>query len=154
MFSCQVMDKPLVLFVCTYNAARSQLAEGLLRGLFGDRWEAASAGTHPAGVNPYVPEVLAELGIDASGQWSKSVAEFVGRDVDVVVTVCDSANEACPVFGGGSVRLHRGFFDPGTVTGSDAEQREAFRRTRDLMRDWIVEAFGPGGEVERLLAGP
>lgn len=143
--------KPRVLFVCTYNAARSQLAEGLLRGVHGERYEAMSAGTMPTGVNPFAIKALAEIGIDISSHRSKSVLEFSDADIDLVVTVCDSAREACPFFPGGMTRMHRAFEDPGTVTGSDETKLQAFRRTRDEMRSWMDEAFGPGGEARELL---
>lgn len=119
-----------VLFVCTGNSARSQIAEALLREIGGAEFDVASAGTEPAGVNPYTIRVLAEVGIDWSGARAKSVTEFLGRPFDYVVTVCDRARQACPVFPGDHNTLHWGLEDPAEVEGSDAEKLDAFRRTR------------------------
>jgi arsenate reductase (thioredoxin) len=119
-----------VLFVCTGNSARSQLAEALLRDFGGPDFEVFSAGTAPAGVNPYTVRVLAEIDIDWSGARSKSVTEFLGRPFDYVITVCDRARQSCPVFPGNHNTLHWGLEDPAEVQGSDEQKLEAFRRTR------------------------
>jgi arsenate reductase (thioredoxin) len=124
-----------VLILCTGNSARSQMAEGLLRHEAGDRCEVFSAGTHPTRVRPEAIAALAELGIDISGHRSKSVDEFAGQAFDVVVTVCDAANEACPVFPVGTRRIHWSFEDPAAVEGSDEERLAAFRRIRDQIHE-------------------
>lgn len=122
-------DRPLrVLFVCTGNSARSQMAEAVLRQLGGGRFETFSAGTEPRGVNPMTVHALASVGIDISGARSKSVAEFVGQRFDYVVTVCDRARESCPVFPGSGEALHWGFDDPAEATGSEAQRQAAFDR--------------------------
>jgi arsenate reductase len=117
-----------VLFVCTHNSARSQIAEALLQRDGGEDFEAHSAGTEMAGVNPSAIRVLAEIGIDWTGARSKSTAEFLGQRFDYVITVCDRAREACPVFPG-ITPIHWGLDDPSEVEGSEAERLEAFRRT-------------------------
>jgi arsenate reductase (thioredoxin) len=123
--------KKRVLFLCTGNSARSQMAEGLLRHFAADRFEVASAGTHPVGLNPFAVEVMRELNADISRQHSKSVDEFLGQRFDYVVTVCDRAKESCPVFPGTSVMLHWSFKDPAAAAGSDEERRKQFRKVRD-----------------------
>ena len=123
-------DRPIrVLFVCTGNSARSQIAEALLRSYGGADFEAFSAGTEPRGVNPFAVRVLGEVGIDWSGARSKSVQEFLGQPFDYVVTVCDRARQSCPVFPGEHNALHWGLEDPAEVAGSDDEKLAAFRRT-------------------------
>jgi arsenate reductase (thioredoxin) len=122
-------DKRRVLILCTGNAARSQMAEGLLRHLAGDRFEVFSAGTKPAGLNPNAVAAMAEIGIDIAHHRSKSVEEFAGQSFDYVITVCDRANEVCPIFPGTGKRLHHSFEDPGDA--------EAFRRVRDQLLEWL-----------------
>ena len=121
-----------VLFLCTGNSARSQMAEGLVNYFLGDRWEAHSAGTQPAGyVHPLAVQAMAELGIDISSQRSKSVDEFRQADFDLVITLCDSAANNCLLWlGEGQVR-HIGFPDPAAAVGSEAERLEVFRQVRD-----------------------
>jgi arsenate reductase len=119
-----------VLFVCTGNSARSQIAEALLRDFGGGEFEVNSAGTEPGLVNPYSVRVLDEIGIDWSGARSKSVTEFIGRQFDYVITVCDRARQTCPVFPGNHNTLHWGLDDPAEVEGTDEQKLEAFRRTR------------------------
>jgi arsenate reductase len=123
-------DPIRVLFVCTGNSARSQIAEALLGDLGGSDFVAFSAGTNPAGVSPYTTLVLGEAGIDWSGARSKSVTEFIGRPFDYVITVCDRARQTCPVFPGRHESLHWSLEDPAEVVGTDAERLDAFRRTR------------------------
>ena len=123
--------KQRVLFVCTGNSCRSQMAEGFLRELAGNRFEVESAGTDPTRVNPLAIRVMAEVGIDITEQRSKSVDEMTGERFDYVITVCDRAREACPVFPGRANRLHWGFDDPAEAEGSEQEQLAVFRRTRD-----------------------
>jgi len=133
--------KKRVLFVCTHNASRSQMAEGLLRALKGDRWEVYSAGTSPTGVHPCAVQAMAEIGIDIRGHRAKGLDAF--RDVvfDEVVTVCDHAQESCPVVPGGGVRRHQGFADPSAAKGAEAEVLAVFRRVRDEIRAWIMETY-------------
>lgn len=120
-----------VLFVCTGNSARSQMAEGLLRHAGGDRFGVSSAGTHPTCVRPEALAVMKEIGIDISGHRSKSVDEFIGQQFDYIITVCDNAKGTCPVFPGKAERLHWPFEDPVAVTGSEEERKAAFRKVRD-----------------------
>jgi arsenate reductase len=117
-----------VLFVCTGNSARSIMAEALLRRHGGDRFEVHSAGTEPRGVNPLTLRVLADAGIDASGARSKSVEGYLGQRFDYVITVCDRAREACPVFPGVHESLHWGYDDPAEATGTDEERQAVFQR--------------------------
>lgn len=130
-----------VLFICTHNSARSQMAEGLLRTLHGDRYEAFSAGTKPTEVNPYAIKVMAEIGIDITSHRSKSVEEFRGIQFDYVVTVCDQARETCPFFPGAKKILHQSFEDPSKEIGTDEMKLIVFRRLRDEIRDWIIKTF-------------
>ncbi|MBC7250385.1 MAG: arsenate reductase ArsC [Anaerolineae bacterium] len=126
------MARKRVLFLCTGNSARSQMAEGLVNHFLGDRWEAFSAGTAPTGyVHPLAVKAMAELGIDISAQRSKSVEKFRDVAFDVVITVCDQAAQNCPLWLGGGRVTHMGFPDPAAATGSEAEQMEVFRRVRD-----------------------
>ena len=120
-----------ILVVCTGNAARSQMAEAFLARIPGV--VAASAGTHPAGVHPLTIRVLGEVGIEWSGARSKSIAEMVDRDWDLVVTVCDNAREACPVVPGARRTAHEGFTDPAAVGGTDEDRLAAFRLVRDAI---------------------
>jgi arsenate reductase len=123
-----------VLFLCTHNSARSQMAEGFLRALGGDRFEVASAGTEARGVNPLAVRAMAEAGVDLAGHTSKTLDRFVGEPWDAVITVCDSANAACPVFPGATSRLHWSFDDPSAARGTDAERLAVFRRVRDEIK--------------------
>ncbi len=127
-------SKQRVLFLCTHNSARSQMAEGLLRHLAGDRFEAYSAGTEATQVRPLAIRAMAELGIDVAGQESKTLDRYLGEPFAVVVTVCDQAAEACPVFPDARQRLHWSFPDPSRATGSEAEQLAVYRRVRDAIR--------------------
>lgn len=127
-----------VLFLCTHNSARSQMAEGLLRTLGGNGVEVVSAGTVATAVRPEAITVMAELGIDIAGQKSKTLERFLGEPFDEVVTVCDDANDACPVFPGARHRRHWSIDDPAHVQGSESERLAAFRRTRDELRDRIM----------------
>ncbi len=133
--------KRRVLFLCTGNSCRSQLAEAIVRHDLGDMWETFSAGTRPAGfVHPLVPVVLAEIGIRHQGR-SKSMEEFRREEFDLVVTVCDSAAEECPVWLGKGKRLHIAFPDPARSKGSEAEQLGVFRAVRDDIRRRVVAAL-------------
>jgi len=131
--------KRRVLFICTGNSARSQIAEGLVNHFLGDRWEAFSAGTHPTGyVHPLAVQAMAELGIDISGQRSKSVEEFRGQPFDVVITLCDSAAQECPVWLGPGRAVHMGFPDPARADGVMADRIDAFRQVRDAIREKVL----------------
>jgi len=130
-----------VLFVCTHNSARSQMAEGLLNSLCGTKYQAYSAGTEPSVVNPYAIQVMSEIGIDISKNRSKSISEFMEQKFDYVITVCDHANEICPFFPGGMKRLHRSFEDPASFEGSEADTLSVFRQIRDEIKEWIAEEF-------------
>ena len=137
--------KKRVLFLCTHNSARSQMAEGLLRHLYGDRYEAFSAGTHPSKVHPYAVKVMAEIGIDISNQYSKTVSEFSEKPFDYVITVCDRAKAECPFFPNAKAQMHWGFPDPSDAVGDEAAGMDVFRATRDAIRDRIVGYFGREG---------
>jgi len=130
--------KKKVLVLCTGNSARSQMAEGLLRHEGGDRFEVYSAGTKPCRVRPEAIAVMDEIGIDISGHRSKSVDEFVGVDLDFVITVCNNAYESCPIFPGQTRRLHWPFEDPTAIEGAEADRRAAFRRIRDQIHGRIM----------------
>jgi arsenate reductase len=123
-----------VLFLCTANSARSQMAEALVNHDLGGRFEAFSAGTAPTAPRPEALRVLAELGIDHSRARAKSMDEFAGQRFDFVITLCDGANETCPLFFGGVRRAHLGFEDPARAAGMEDEVLAAFRRVRDLIR--------------------
>ncbi len=132
-------SRPKVLFLCTHNSARSQMAEGLLHHLAGDRFEVHSAGTEATSVRPEAVRVMAEIGADISGQESKTLERYLGESFEYVITVCDDANEACPVFPGARNRLHWSFEDPSRATGADEERLEVFRKVRDRIRSRIEE---------------
>lgn len=129
--------KRRVLFICTHNSARSQMAEGLLRHLGGERFEVFSAGTEATLVRPLAIKAMGELGIDILGQQSKTLARYLGEPFDEVITVCDTAAEACPIFPGAAQRRHWSLEDPSKATGSEAAQLEVYRRVRDELRTRI-----------------
>ena len=130
-------EKRRVLFLCTHNSARSQMAEGWLRHLADDRFEAHSAGTQATAIRPLALRAMAEAGVDISGQRSKAITEYLGQPFNFVVTVCDQAAEACPLFPGGGTRLHWSLPDPSQATGTEAEQLAVYRRVRDAIRQRI-----------------
>lgn len=134
-----VNSRPRVLFLCTHNSARSQMAEGLLRRLAGDRFEVHSAGTEATRVRPLAVAAMAEIGVDVSGQESKTLERYLGESFEYVITVCDDANETCPVFHGAKNRLHWSFEDPSRATGSEEERLAVFRKVRDQIRSRIEE---------------
>jgi arsenate reductase (thioredoxin) len=138
-----------VLFVCTGNSARSQVGQALLEHLGGDDFAVESAGTEPKGVNPFAVQVLAEVGIDWSRAESKALAPFIEQPFDYVITVCDRARQACPVFPGSTNSLHWGLDDPAEVEGSDEEKLAAFRRTRQE----LTQRLRPFIEIARRTAG-
>jgi len=130
-------NKKRILVLCTGNSARSQMAEGLLRHDAGDRFEVESAGTKPSRVRPEAIAVMKELGVDISGQRSKSVDEFRDQSFDYVLTVCDHAKESCPIYPGHANRLHHSFEDPAAVEGSEEQRLLAFRTVRDQIREYL-----------------
>ena len=143
------MSVARVLFLCTHNSARSQMAEGLLRRLAADRFEVASAGTEARGVNPLAVRAMADIGVDLRGHTSKTLDRFLGERWDYVITVCDNANESCPVFPGPVTRLHWSFDDPSAASGGDEQRLLVFRRVRDEIRariaTWLAQqAARPG----------
>jgi len=136
------MDKKRVLFICAHNSARSQMAEAFLKHMAGDRFEVESAGLEPGILNPIVVEVMKEIGIDMSGNKTKSVFDFYkqGKQYDYVITVCDeSQSGACPVFPGKGKRLHWGFADPSGFKGSPEKRLAETRLVRDKIRKKIEE---------------
>ena len=131
------MKKQRILFLCTHNSARSQMAEGLLRSLGGDRFEVFSAGTEATRVRPLAMQAMSEQGIDISGQESKTLERYLNEPFDEVITVCDAAAEACPIFPGATHRRHWSFPDPSQAKGSEAEQLAVYRQVRDAIRERI-----------------
>lgn len=140
------MEKTRVLFLCTGNSARSQMAEAMLRKHGDDKFEVYSAGLEPSVINPFTVKVLNEVGIDTSAQYSKSLNLFVGKmDFDYLITVCSNADEKCPYFPGMGQRLHWPFEDPAALVGSDEDKTAKFREIRDQieekMKTWLKENF-------------
>lgn len=131
------MNKQRVLILCTGNSARSQMAEGLLRHDAGDRFEVESAGTKPSQVRPEAIAVMGEIGVDLSSHRSKSVDEFYDQKFDYVLTVCDNAKEACPIYPGHANRLHHSFEDPAAIQGTEEDRLSAFRVVRDQIREYL-----------------
>ena len=134
-------EKKKVLFLCTHNSARSQMAEGILRSSHGDKYEVYSAGTEPSRVNPYAVRAMAEIGVDISQHISKHVEKYSGKDFDTVVTVCDYAKDECPTLPGAARYLHKGFTDPSRFRGKDEEILAGFRIVRDEIKSWIEKEF-------------
>ncbi|HEX7445251.1 MAG TPA: arsenate reductase ArsC [Methanothrix sp.] len=144
--------KRKILFLCTHNSARSQMAEGLLRTMCGDRYEAYSAGVEASSVDTRAAKVMSEIGIDISGQTSKGMDKYRGVLFDIAVTVCDKAREMCPICGvslqvpaktpAAKETIHRTFRDPATSDGSEEEQLKVFRQVRDEIQEWIARTFG------------
>jgi arsenate reductase len=134
--------KKKVLFICTHNSNRSQMAEGFLRALYPDRYEAFSAGTKPSHVSPDAITVMREACVDITQHRSKSLDEFRDEEFDYVVTVCDSAKETCPFFPATGAQLHNRFDNPWDFKGTEDEVLDQFRRVRDEIREWIQETFG------------
>jgi arsenate reductase (thioredoxin) len=127
------MSKQRVLFICTHNSARSQMAEGFLRHIAADEFEVHSAGTEASQVRPMAIKAMAEIGVDISGQTSKTLERYLDEPWDYVITVCDDANESCPVFPGAADRSHWSFPDPSKASGTDEEKLAVFRTVRDLV---------------------
>jgi len=135
------VEKKTILFICVHNSARSQMAEGLVNALYGDRFEAVSGGTTATRVHPAAIKAMAEIGIDISEHRSKSIDVFEGRRFDDVVMVCDDNQADCPFFPGGKEQIHHAFDDPAACTGTDEDVLACFRRSRDEIRAWIEETF-------------
>lgn len=133
--------KKRVLFLCTGNSCRSQMAEGLLRDMAGDKFEVFSAGVNPTQINPLSIRAMQEIGIDISNQKSKSAKGFLGQQFDYVVTVCDNAKQTCPVFPGKYEKIHWNLEDPAEAQGIESEKMIVFRRVRDQIKDRIQETF-------------
>ena len=158
MWNCrwQVHALKTVLFICTHNSARSQMAEAFLNALCGDRYEAKSAGVTPTGINPSVAKAMAEIDLDLSTHRSKSINEFQGQTFDYVVTVCDSARENCPFFPG-EIQIDKNFPDPTAFTGTEEEILPKVRIVRDEIRSWIENTFCkdnlPKGDLSELYRG-
>jgi arsenate reductase (thioredoxin) len=133
--------KKKILFLCTHNSCRSQMAEGIVNHFLGDRFRAFSAGTEATQVNPLAVRVLVEIGIDITGHRSKVMDEFAGESFDYVITLCGDANEQCPLFFGGVRRVHIGFDDPSRFSGSVEEVLTEFRRVRDEIRNRLTVFF-------------
>ncbi len=138
------MSKPLILILCTGNSCRSHLAEGILRAALDDTYTVASAGSRPAGyVHPLAIRAMAEIGLDISHHTSKHLDEFLGKDVETVITVCGNADQACPMFPGQVNRHHFPFDDPAHANGTEAEQLAVFRRVRDEIQA-VFKAYAAG----------
>jgi len=142
-------SKPKVLFLCTGNSARSQMAEGYLRHVAGDEFEPLSAGIEPKGLNPLAVEAMNEIGIDISNQNSKDVVSFLGQYIPYIVTVCDNAKERCPIFPRSFKFLHWSFDDPAAAQGSREEKLAVFRRVRDEIAHRIDKELVPSQVTQR-----
>ena len=136
----EYIKKKKVLFICTHNSARSQMAEGILRSLYPKEHDVYSAGTEPTEVNSYAVKVMDEIGIDISQHTVKNIKEFVDEIFDYVITVCDQAKESCPFFPGRKI-IHKSFPDPSRLEGSETEILEGFRAVRDEIMAWIASTF-------------
>ncbi|UCE22155.1 MAG: arsenate reductase ArsC [Candidatus Aminicenantes bacterium] len=133
-------SKKKVLFICTHNSARSQMAEGILRSLYPEKYDVCSAGIEPTEIDPYAVKVMDEIGIDISSHTAKNIKVFIDEIFDYVVTVCDQAKESCPFFPGRKI-IHKSFPDPSQVKGSETEILEGFRVIRDEIMAWVASAF-------------
>lgn len=133
--------KKKVLFICTQNSARSQMAEALLNNIYPDKYQAFSAGTKPGSIDPLVVSVMREMGIDMGRHWSKGLDYFQGEMFDQVITVCDNAKDACPFFPGGKNRQHKSFADPSRLEGEFKEAADKYRLIRDEINAWIIKEF-------------
>jgi len=142
MAGVSTMDKQRVLFICTANAARSQMAEGLLRARYGNRYDAFSAGTRLSQVSLRAIMVMHEIGIDISHHHSKTLESVIGQKFDLAVTLCDRAHAVCPVVTCAKKTVHHAFPDPHLTPGSDEEILEGYRKVRDMIAVWIDDTFG------------
>ncbi|MEN4018246.1 MAG: arsenate reductase ArsC [Methanobacterium sp.] len=134
-------SKKSVLFICTHNSARSQMAEGIFSHLYGEKYDVYSAGIDPQGVHPMAVQVMDEIGIDISNYRSKSLKEFENMKFDYVVTVCEKAAKTCPIFLGGVNYFKKSFEDPSALEGTEEERIKFFRKIRDEIKDWIENSF-------------
>ena len=134
-------EKKSILILCTGNSARSQMAEALLKHIRGNEYNIYSAGTDPGTIRPEAIAAINELGLDMSGYHSKSVDEFVGKEIDYVLTVCDNAQETCPHFPGATKTIHHSFEDPAAVEGDEETVLDAFRKARDEINLYFAEEF-------------
>jgi arsenate reductase len=137
------VEKKRILFICTHNSARSQMAEGLVNALYEDRFQAFSGGIEATRVHPAAIRAMAEMGIDISSHRSKRVNEFIDQPFDYVVTVCDNARQGCPFFPGGKEYIHNTFEDPAACRGTEEENLDCFRRSRDEIHAWIEKDLLP-----------
>jgi len=133
--------KKTVLFICKHNSARSQMAEGLLKELYGQTYTVYSAGTNPGKINSYAIKVMADRGIDISKNYSKSINQFKGQEFDYVVTVCNGENSVCPFFPGGKTYIHKSFPDPNTFTGDINKKIKFFTLIRNDIEEWLIDTF-------------
>jgi arsenate reductase (thioredoxin) len=147
--AAEASRKGRVLFLCTHNSARSQMAEGLLRHLAGDRFEVMSAGTEATQVRQLAVRAMEEIGVDISGQESETLDRYLAEPFDYVITVCDDANEACPFFPGAANRLHWSFEDPSRAEGSEEDRLAIFRSVRNRIRERIEEDLVGTDELGR-----
>jgi len=131
------MEKKKILFICTHNSARSQMAEGFVNTFFSDNYEAYSAGI--AFVRPYATKVMQEISVDISKHRSKHLRAFYGKDFDLVVTVSDNAKKICPVFPGAKRMIHQSFEDPSSAKGTEEEMLKVYRKVRNQIKNWLVE---------------
>jgi arsenate reductase len=138
--------KKKILFLCTHNSARSQMAEGLMNSYFGDKYEAKSAGVEVSKVNPFATIAMKEIGIDISHHYSKHANEFLNEKFDFIITVCDHAKEHCPYFPGGKIYVHKSFEDPSDAKGTEEEKLAVFRKVRDQIKAWLFKNFEDGKE--------
>jgi arsenate reductase len=136
-----IEKKEKILFLCTHNSARSQIAEGILNTLYADKYQAFSAGVKPSHVSSFAIESLMELGIDISNHRSKNINEFQNENFDFVITLCDNAKESCPFLPGKKV-IHKCFDDPASIDGSIDEILIGFRKIRDEIKEWLINNFG------------
>lgn len=134
--------KKKILFLCTHNAARSQMAEGFINARYSDQYEAYSAGSEPTEVHPCAIEVMAELGINITSQRAKSLVEYDNASFDYVVTMCADAHENCPIFPGGVEYLHHPFVNPGSIPAPDTDRCASGRHVRDQIKAWLEGTFG------------
>jgi len=135
-------DKKKILFLCTHNAARSQMAEGLINAMYDDTYEAFSAGTYPTELHPCAVAVMAEVAIDISAQRAKPFHEYLNASFDYVVTMSADAQENCPIFPGGAEYLHHAFVNPGSIPAPDNDRCASGRHVRDQIEEWLRETFG------------
>ncbi|MGH7884465.1 MAG: arsenate reductase ArsC [Thermodesulfobacteriota bacterium] len=133
--------KKSILFLCTHNSARSQIAEALINRFFSDKYEAYSAGTKPTKLNPFAVKSMSEIGVGIESHYSKTVEEFERRHFNYVVTVCDNAREGCPVYQNTEMVLHKSFEDPSFFEGDDEQKFEKFNAVRDEIKKWLENTF-------------